>query len=180
MNGPSHTIRVYSSKRINPKTGKEEYSRYYRTKENIEAMGATVINNWFGVEESSLDAEGKILATIVHRMMNPPTSVIKVGKPTIETLKAIGDVIPASELTKWAEQKAISESEFAKAAEEQQREDRDKTQGSPVKKTVRIPSPWLLRGVSFIDLIKAVIYKRLTGGLNYFEAENDWCNRIGQ
>lgn len=137
MNGPSHTIRVYSSKRINPKTGKEEYSRYYRTKESIEAMGATVINNWFGLDESLLDEDGKILAVTVHRMMNPPANVIKVRKPTVETLKAIGEVIPASELTKRADQKAASESEFAKAAEEQQREDRDKTQGYPVEKTLR-------------------------------------------
>jgi len=104
-------------------------------------MGATVINNWFGVEESSLDADGKILATTVHRMMNPRANIIKVGKPTVEILKALGEVIPASELAKRAEQKAKSESEFAKAAEEQQREDKGKTQGSPVKKTVRIPFP---------------------------------------
>ena len=141
MNDPSHTVRVYSSKRINPKTGQEEHSRYYRTLESIEAMGATVINNWYGLDESLLDAEGKILATTVHRMMNPPTNIIKVGKPTVETLKALGEVIPASELTKRAEQKAASESEFAKGVEEQQREDRGKSQGSPVKKTVRVPSP---------------------------------------
>ena len=139
MNGPSQSIRVYSSKRINPKTGKEEYSRYYRTKENIEAIGATVINNWYGVEESYLDEEGKILATTVHKMMNPPANIIKVGKPTVEILKALGEVIPATELNKRAEQKAISESEFAKAVEEQQREDRDKAQASPIEKTVRTP-----------------------------------------
>jgi len=137
MTGPSHTIRVYSSKRINPKTGIEEHSKYYRTKESIEAMGATVINNWFGLDASLLDQDGKILATTVHRMMNPPANIIKVGKPSIEALKALGDVIPASELTKRAEQKAESESEFAKAAEEQQREDRCKAQGSPVEKTLR-------------------------------------------
>ena len=137
MNGPSQSIRVYSSKRINLKTGKEEYSRYYRTKENIESMGAELINNWFGIEESYLDEDGKILATTVHKMMNPPANIIKVGKPTVETLKALGEVIPATELTKRAEQKAISESEFAKAVEEQQREDRDKAQASPIEKTVR-------------------------------------------
>lgn len=104
-------------------------------------MGATVINNWFGITESELDNEGKILAATVHKMMNPPANIIKVGKPTVETLKALGEVIPASELTKRAEQKVESESEFAKAAEEQQREDKGKTQGSPVKKTVRIPFP---------------------------------------
>jgi hypothetical protein len=139
MNGPSQSIRVYSSKRINLKTGKEEYSRYYRTKENIEAIGATVINNWYGVEESYLDEEGKILATTVHKMMNPPANIIKAGKPTVETLKALGEVIPATELSKRSEQKAISESEFAKAVEEQRREDRDKAQASPVEKTVRTP-----------------------------------------
>jgi hypothetical protein len=137
MNDPSHTIRVYSSKRINPKTGQEEHSLYYRTKESIEAMGATVINNWFGIEESKLDNEGKILAATVHKMMNPPANIIKVSKPTVETLKALGEVIPASELTKRAEQKASIESEFVKAVEDQQREDRDKSQGSPVEKTVR-------------------------------------------
>ena len=102
-------------------------------------MGATVINNWFGVEESDLDADGKILATTVHRMMNPPANIIKVGKPTFETLKSLGEVIPAAELTKRAEQKAASESEFAKAAEEQQREDRQKRQATPIEKTVRVP-----------------------------------------
>jgi len=138
MNGPSHTIRVYSSKRINRKTGKEEHSIYYRTLESIEAMGATVINNWYGVQESDLDAEGKILATTLHKMMHPPANIIKVTKPTIDTLKALGDVIPASELTKRAEQKAESESAFAKAAEEQQREDRGKVQQAPpVNETVR-------------------------------------------
>jgi len=137
MTGPSQTVRVYSSKRINPKTGQEEHSRYYRTLENIEAMGATVINNWFGITESELDNEGKILAATVHKMMNPPANIIKVGKPSVETLKALGAVMPASELAKRAEQKAGSESEFAKAAEEQQREDRDKTQGYPVEKTLR-------------------------------------------
>lgn len=137
MNGPSQSIRVYSSKRINLKKGKEEYSRCYRTKENIESMGEELINNWFGIEESYPDEDGKILATTAHKMMNPPANSIKVGKPTVETLKALGEVIPATELSKRAEQKAISESEFAKAVEEQQREDRDKAQTSPVEKTVR-------------------------------------------
>jgi hypothetical protein len=140
MSGPSHTIRVYSSKRRNPKTGAEEHSIYYRTLENIEKIGAEVINNWFGVQESVLDAEGKILATTLHKMMNPPTGIIKADKPTVETLKALGEVIPASELNKQAEQKASIKSEFAKAVEEQQREDRNKVQGSPVEKTVRITS----------------------------------------
>jgi len=137
MNSPANTIRVYSSKRINPKTGQEEHSIYYRTLESIEALGATVINNWFGVQESVLDADGKILATTLHKMMNPPCGIIKTGKPTVDTLKALGSVIPASELGKQAEQKAISELEFAKAVEEQQRENRGRAQAIPVEKTVR-------------------------------------------
>ena len=137
MVGPSNTIRVYSSKRINPKTGQEEHSLYYRTLANIESMGAEVINNWFGVEESLLDDEGKILATTLHKMMNPPSNIIKLGKPTVDTLKELGEVIPASELSKRAEEKAISEIEFAKAVEEQQRENRGRAQAIPVEKTVR-------------------------------------------
>ncbi|MBU3539067.1 hypothetical protein [Polynucleobacter sp. UK-Gri1-W3] len=137
MDGPSHTIRVYSSKRKNLKTGAEEHSIYYRTLENIEKIGAEVINNWFGVQESDLDAEGKILATTLHKMMNPPSGIIKTGKPTVDTLKALGSVIPASELSKRAEEKAISEIEFAKAVEEQQRENRGRAQAIPVEKIVR-------------------------------------------
>lgn len=52
------SIRVYSSKRINPKTGQEEHSIYYRTLENIEKVGAELINNWYGVEPEDLDEEG--------------------------------------------------------------------------------------------------------------------------
>jgi hypothetical protein len=57
------------------------------------------------------------------------------------TYQGTATAIPASELGKQAEQKAISEIEFAKAVEEQRREDRNKVQGSPVEKTVRIPTP---------------------------------------
>ena len=131
------SIRVYSSKRKNPKTGQWEHSIYYRTLENIEKIGAELINNWYGVEESDLDSEGKILATAVHAMMNPPDSKRIKVKPTVEALKALKEVIPASELAKQAEEKEKAERVFSEAVEEQLRENRGKIQGAPVQITKR-------------------------------------------
>lgn len=131
------SIRVYSSKRKNPKTGVEEYSIYYRTLENIEKVGAEVINNWYGVPPEDLDEEGKILAATVHKMMGPPSSGLVKIKPTIETLKALKEVIPASELARQAQEKERADNAFADAVQEQLRENRGKQQGTPAQPTTR-------------------------------------------
>ena len=131
------SIRVYSSKRKNPKTGQWEHSIYYRTLENIEKIGAEVINNWYGVQPEDLDEEGKILASTLHAMMTAKdTKVIKV-KPTVETLKALKEVIPASELARQAEEKERAERAFSEAVEEQLRENKGRQQGVPVQPTTR-------------------------------------------
>lgn len=131
------SIRVYSSKRKNPKTGQWEHSIYYRTLENIEKIGAEVINNWYGVQPEDLDEEGKILASTLHAMMTAKdTKVIKV-KPTVETLKALKEVIPASELARQAEEKERAERVFSEAVEEQLRENKGRQQGVPVQPTTR-------------------------------------------
>lgn len=130
------SIRVYSSKRKNPKTGQWEHSIYYRTLENIEKIGAEVINNWYGVLPEMLDEDGKILASEVHASMTAkPYTVIK---PTLDTLKATGAVLPASKLSKQAEDRARTEAEFARAAEERIRENRDRAQGQPVEVITRV------------------------------------------
>lgn len=131
------SIRVYSSKRKNPKTGQWEHSIYYRTLENIEKIGAELINNWYGVLPEDLDEEGKILATTVHAMMTPPDSKRIKVKPSVEALKALREVIPASELAKQAEEKEKALSAFSEAVEEQLRENRGKAQGQPVQPTTR-------------------------------------------
>jgi hypothetical protein len=131
------SIRVYSSKRKNPKTGQWEHSIYYRTLENIEKIGAEVINNWYGVQPEDLDEEGKILASTLHAMMTAKdTKVIKV-KPTVESLKALKEVIPASELARQAEEKEKAERAFSEAIEERLRENRGKAQGVPVQSITR-------------------------------------------
>lgn len=125
------SIRVYSSKRKNPKTGQWEHSIYYRTLENIEKIGAELINNWYGVLPEDLDEEGKILATTLYKMMKTEDNKVIKVKPTIDALKAMKEVIPASELAKQAEEKEKALSVFSEAVEEQLRENRGKAQGAP-------------------------------------------------
>ena len=131
------SIRVYSSKRKNPKTGQWEHSIYYRTLENIEKIGAELINNWYGVLPEDLDEEGKILATTLYKMMKTEDNKVIKIKPTIDALKALREVIPASELAKQAEEKEKALSAFSKAVEERTRENRDTAQGQPVQPTTR-------------------------------------------
>ena len=131
------SIRVYSSKRKNPKTGQWEHSIYYRTPENIEQIGAELINNWYGVLPEDLDEEGKILATTLYKMMKTEDNKVIKIKPTIDALKALREVIPASELAKQAEEKEKALSAFSEAVEEQLRENRGKSQGVPVESTKR-------------------------------------------
>lgn len=127
------SIRVYSSKRKNPKTGQWEHSIYYRTLENIEKIGAEVINNWYGVLPEDLDEEGKILATTLYKMMKTEDNKVIKIKPTIDSLKAMKEVIPASELAKQAEEKEKALSAFSEAVEEQLRENRGKQQCLPIQ-----------------------------------------------
>jgi glutamyl/glutaminyl-tRNA synthetase len=131
------SIRVYSSRRWNPKKKEWDYSIYYRTLESIERAGAEALSNWYGVEESDLDADGKILAKTVHKMMNPPDGKLIKVKPTIDALKAMKEVIPASELARQTEEKEKALSAFSEAVEEQLRENRGKQQGTPVQPTIR-------------------------------------------
>ena len=130
------SIRVYSSRRWNPKKKEWEHSIYYRTLESIEKAGGEPLSNWYGVSPEDLDSEGRILASELHASMTPkPYTVIK---PTLDTLKQMGAVVPASSLTKQVELKALQEAEFARAAEERVRETRDRQQGQPVQPTTRV------------------------------------------
>ena len=131
------SIRIYSSKRKSPKTGQWEHSIYYRTLENIEKIGAELINNWYGVLPEDLDEEGKILATTLYKMMKTEDNKVIKIKPTIDALKAMKEVISASELAKQAEEKEKALSAFSEAVEEQLRENRGKAQGSPVQSESR-------------------------------------------
>lgn len=128
-------IRVYSSKRINPRTGEWEFSKYYRTEASIASVNAIKIENWYGVTPEMLDSEGRILASELHASMT--AKPYRVIKPTLDTLKQSGAVVPAAELSKKADERTQREAEFAKAAEERIRENRDRPQGQPVQPTTR-------------------------------------------
>jgi hypothetical protein len=81
------SVRIYSSRRKNFKTGEWEHSIYCRTLENIEKIGAELINNWYGVLPEDLDEEGKILGSTLYKMMKTEGSKVIKIKPTIDALK---------------------------------------------------------------------------------------------
>ncbi len=118
-----------------------EAARWYRkAAEQNSAIAQNRLGEMYargvGVPED-LDEEGKILATTLYKMMKTEDNKVIKIKPTIDALRAMKEVIPASELAKQAEEKEKAHSAFSEAVEEQLRENRGKAQGVPVESTKR-------------------------------------------